>query len=149
MGIFPGTFISRKMIISTFSQFLFSWPTHGCTNTKFSVNATKRLSSWTFIADDRLCAGSVCAEQKKPVICQLNWAGKAGSIVLHINSNIPTCTNMRPGLWTGWWTVHDGQWVLQISSWTSEYSKPTAKFTTWSECFYCFYIFFIRIYLWV
>ena len=63
-GIFPGTFISRKMMISTFFHFLFSRQAHGCTDTKFSANATKRFGSWTFIADDRLCAECVCAEQK-------------------------------------------------------------------------------------
>ena len=31
-GIFPGTFISRKMMYSTFSRFLISRPAHGCTD---------------------------------------------------------------------------------------------------------------------
>ena len=42
IGIFPGTFISRKMLILTFSGFSFSRPTHGCIDLKFSDNATKR-----------------------------------------------------------------------------------------------------------
>ena len=53
MGICPGTFISRKMMISTFSRFLFSQPAHVCTNYEFSVNS-----------DDSFCAEFVCAEQK-------------------------------------------------------------------------------------
>ena len=35
-GIFPGTFISRKMMVSTFSRFLISRPAHGCTDIKFT-----------------------------------------------------------------------------------------------------------------
>ena len=35
-GIFPGTFISRKMMFSTFSRFLISRPAHGCTDIKLT-----------------------------------------------------------------------------------------------------------------
>ena len=49
-GIFPGTFISRKMMISTFSVFCFPRHANGCTDTKFSVNGTQRFGSCTFIA---------------------------------------------------------------------------------------------------
>ena len=46
-GIFPGTFISRKMMNSAFSRFLFSRPTYGCTDIKFGDNATKHFACWT------------------------------------------------------------------------------------------------------
>ena len=41
-GTFPWTFTSRRMTILTFSHFfLFSRPTHSCTDIKFIDNATK------------------------------------------------------------------------------------------------------------
>ena len=40
-GIFPGTFIYRKLVISTFSRFLISRLAYGCTDIKFTENATE------------------------------------------------------------------------------------------------------------
>ena len=42
-GIFPGTFISRKMMFSTFSRFLISRPAHGCTDIKFTESVCFRF----------------------------------------------------------------------------------------------------------
>ena len=67
-------------MISTFPRFLFSKPAHwhGCTDTKFSVNATKHFGSWTFIADDRLCVMNAYVQNKKDshMPAQLSWQGK-------------------------------------------------------------------------
>ena len=60
-GIFPGTFISRKMTIVTFSRFLFSRPTHGCIDIKYRDNATKRSACWTCqCRRPFLCAECTC-----------------------------------------------------------------------------------------
>ena len=42
-GIFPGTFISRKMMFSTFSRFLISRPAHGCTDIKITESVCFRF----------------------------------------------------------------------------------------------------------
>ena len=42
-GIFPGTFISRKMMFSTFSRFLISRPVHGCTDIEFTESVCFRF----------------------------------------------------------------------------------------------------------
>ena len=42
-GIFPGTFISRKMMFSTFSRFLISRPAHGCIDIKFTESVCFRF----------------------------------------------------------------------------------------------------------
>ena len=42
-GIFPGTFISRKMMFSTFSRFLISRPAHGCTDIIFTESVCFRF----------------------------------------------------------------------------------------------------------
>ena len=42
-GIFPGTFISRKMMFSTFSRFFISRPAHGCTDIKFTESVCFRF----------------------------------------------------------------------------------------------------------
>ena len=42
-GIFPGTFIPRKMMFSTFSRFLISRPAHGCTDIKFTESVCFRF----------------------------------------------------------------------------------------------------------
>ena len=42
-GIFPGTFISRKMMFSTFSRFLISRPAHGCSDIIFTESVCFRF----------------------------------------------------------------------------------------------------------
>ena len=42
-GIFPGTFISRKIMFSTFSRFLISRPAHGCTDIIFTESVCFRF----------------------------------------------------------------------------------------------------------
>ena len=135
-GIFPGTFITPKMMNSAFSRF-FPGPHTAALILDLAIMLPSVLPPEHVIY-------IIITGATKPTMP----AHLVGSVVLHINSTLSSISPVRTGSWAGLWeTVSTANMCHSLEEAQSpNLPRPVSPLLDLNAFYFCFYIYFIIIY---